>query len=185
MSGPDVKTYHLTVCSTELRWNGDLSIPAHRRLADFLNDRNSSFLVLEEVSIARWDNSMFKDFSRNDSIALIKHNIIAVIENSDVTPFSQRRNPERVQKVSMSTIIYAPPLVLAGDLHIVSGVKRLDALSAMRLDFFPITNVDLWYFKTGTRLNTGLNLALVQLEKAIGLEAKGQALNGGASHETW
>lgn len=171
---PNLMTYSLKLFAGDFRWEGLLDIPAHRRLSDFLNDRDLQFLELRDVQHALWDGAQYDELVVTQASILLKANIVAIV--SDTLPPAPTNDQmfERVEKVPRPLELHAPPLRIRGDYHTPPLLDWFAALKAARTEFVPLTNVTLWDSRTGAELYAKVPLGLVQMQR---ITALGAALN--------
>lgn len=172
---PNLMTYPLNLFAGDFRWEGLLDIPAHRRLSDFLNDRDLQFLELRDVQHALWDGTQYSKVQTTAASVLLKTNIVMVVlETLPSAPKSDSMF-ERVEKVPRPLELYAPPLRIQGAFHIPPLLDWFAALKAARTEFLPLTNVTLWDSRTGALLYENLPLGLVRMQHITALGALGAA----------
>lgn len=169
MENPNFATYTLTIFAGEYRWEGKLDIPAHRRVSDYINDRDERFLKLRDAQFVFWQTDAF-DVPRQAPVAvLVKQNIVVVVPSPGAAqppgdPF------DSVEKVSRRLSVHIPPLLLQGEFHSSRLVDWIVALNVARADFIPLTNVTIWHYRTSSRLHENLPLVLAQVQRVVAFE---------------
>ncbi len=163
--------YHLTVYSSEFRWSGELAIPMHRRLSDYLNDPALATLTLTQVTHAIWQNDTLRELQTVESSALIKRNLSVIVSDTDA-PAPQGSSMERIRKLAFGAVLHLPPYTLIGELKVLHNADWLHVVSVPNEEFFPITNANLWRTQTGIKLETDLKFALVNRQRIHALEPK-------------
>ncbi len=172
MANQDRATYHLTVYGSTIQWSAEMSIPAHRRLTDFINDNASAFLVLDHVTPATRENDELRPQLGIDTLALVKQNIIAIIPGGDLPQVPTFSELERISKLPFRVIVYAPPLALAGEINIPRNVEWLASIQSSGLEFVALTNVSTWDIRTRRPLDAGSKFGLVNRRWITGFEPK-------------
>ncbi len=172
MSSQDRVTYHLTVYGSTIQWTAEISVPAHRRLTDFINDNGSAFLVLNHVTPATRENDEVHPQLGIETLALVKQNIIAIIPGADLPQVPVFSNAEKIPKLPFRVIVYAPPLALAGEINIPRNVDWLASMQASGLEFVALTNVSTWDIRTRRPLDAGSKFGLVNRRWITGFEPK-------------
>lgn len=169
MENPNLATHPLTIFTDEFRWEGKLDIPAHRRVSDYINDRDERFLTLRDSQFVFWQTDAF-DLPRQSPIAvLVKQNIVAVVPAPNA-PQPPGDPFDFVEKASRRFAVHIPPLLLQGEFHSSPLVDWVVALNITHIDFIPFTNVTIWHYSTRSRLHENLPLVLAQMRRVVAFE---------------
>lgn len=171
MPDADTTTYNLAAYSTDFRWTGDASVPSQRRLSDHINDERIPALVLNHAIPATWEGALLKELPKTESIALPKRNLLFVVLKSDV-PLPPSSQMERIRKDPFQVIMYIPPFTLTGKLSLPRNADWLHMATSATEGFFPVTKVSIWHIKAHTRIETDVNLVMVNWKWLLGLEPK-------------
>lgn len=164
MSTFEIATYHLSLYSTEFRWQGELSLPAHRRLSDFINDTDHQFLELKHVVFAVWHDNVYCLQETIDTAVVFKNNLILVTQQEQSEPTEhtlKNRASDRVAKVPQQMVVQIPPFTVQGHWHAPNMVAWTKAINATRADFIPFTNANIRHQKTDTLLGQNVSLAIL------------------------
>ncbi|MBI5033285.1 MAG: hypothetical protein HZB51_22425 [Chloroflexi bacterium] len=168
---PDANTFNVAAYTTEFRWTGQGSIPVHRRLSDFINDENSSALVLNHAIPTMWDDHALSELPTTECIALPKRNLLFIVNKSEL-PLPPDSKLERIPKDRFPVILYIPPFSLTGNVSLPRNADWIHLASSSNQSFFPITSVSVWHIKLRTKLETNANLVLVNWKWLIAMEPK-------------
>ena len=169
MTEPNAVVYPLVVYSTDFRWTGETPVPSHRRLSDFLNDRTLLAFVLHHVIPATWENNLWREGQKIESLALLKRNIAMIVPGANSPP-PPPAPLDRVRKAPTHVIIHLPSFTVEGDLNLLYGADWLHVVTSAPEDFFPVTKAGVWHTKTRTQLETGVKFMLVNRQGILGFE---------------
>lgn len=162
--------YSLTVYTPEFRWSGELAVPTHRRLSDFVNDPGHAVLVLQNVTPAIWEKGALVQLDKRVSVAVMKDSIVLATCSMDSA--AQRQSSyDIVRKEPHAVLIYAPPLVLSGNIHVSSGASWLVLLDELHQDFMPVTRLSTGYLATRKPVESGPRLGLVNRRWMVAIES--------------
>ncbi len=169
METRNLATYPLTIFADDFCWEGLLDIPAHRRVSDFVNDRDTPFLKLREARFMVWQGDAFDAPQQAPVAVLVKKNIVALVPARDM-PQPANDPFDVVEKASRRFSIHIPPLLLRGEFHSSPLIEWVVALNIARTDFIPFTDVSIWQYHTRTLLHERLPLVLTQMQRIVALE---------------
>ncbi|CAN5574435.1 hypothetical protein BH20CHL6_BH20CHL6_08390 [soil metagenome] len=145
-----------------------------RRLSDVLNETDSTFLVLENVS--------FEEFGTHALIERAPYaqiNLAAVL--FAVSMEAMPAAPEfRVVKISEQALISVPPFRIVGRIHLLPGMELREALGRLQSRFLPITNVTYWSERLDESRTEAPMLAFNQARAQIMAPYSGNAGSGNA-----
>ena len=168
---PDVTTCDLSAYAAAMRWSGNLPVPSHRRLSDFVNDDASAALLLNRATPAIWENNCFNDLPKTESIALPKRNLLFVVSKSDL-PLPPHSKLERIPKQPISVIVYIPPFSLIGKISVPRNSDWLSLASSDNENFFPVTAASIWHIQARVKVESDVPLVLVNSKWLLGMEPK-------------
>lgn len=169
MENQNLAAYPLTIFTDEFCWEGLLDIPAHRRVSDFVNDRDTPFLKLREARFAFWQADAFDAPQQVPVAVLVKQNILALVPARDM-PQPASDPFDVVEKASRRFSIHIPPLLLRGEFHSSPLIDWVVALNIAHTDFISFTDVSIWHYRTRTLLHERLPLVLTQMQRIVALE---------------
>ncbi len=160
MVAPNVVNYQFEIYTGTMCWRGEVNYSSARRLTDLLNDTGHGYIELERASLIDWEDHTPRTVDTFASISVSKRNAIVVVCHGcpDDTPAN---TPEHVSKVARQVAVYAPPIVIVGNLHTVSGASVLSALDYSRQSFIPLTSAVVTRMDEKAALQTSRSLALI------------------------
>lgn len=161
MSTFDAAAFQLSVYSGEFRWQGELALPAHRRLSDFVNDADQQFLELAKVKFAVWETNAYRTLERAETAVVFKQNIVLVAVNDETLSAPGSNGADRVSVAPQRIFLQVPPFIVEGNLHTPVVVEWSRAINATRAAFVPLTDACFWHFREQALLGTNIKLMLV------------------------
>lgn len=170
MIAPDVVSYQLEIYTGVTCWRGEVNYASARRLTDLLNDTGHSYVELERASLITWEDPSPRAKDTFGSIAVSKKKAIVVVCHGcpDAAPAN---TPERVAKVAQRVAVYAPPIMIVGNLHTVAGANVLNALDCSRQNFLPLTSAGVMRMDGKAALPAPRGLALINREAITAIQA--------------
>lgn len=175
MMPQNTNTHKVAVYADEFRWEGLLDIPAHRRLSDFVSDRDLHFIKLRHAKYTHWENRGYGSERESSLMILSKRSIIFIVPLEEAPPKATGNAFDRVEKIPVTMQVHAPPLLLRGNYHVPPQANWLAVMRASHNDFFPLTQVTTWHYVTQTLIDQNLPLVLVQLSHLLGIEPPASA----------
>ena len=170
MINPNLAAYPLMIYSDQFRWEGVLDIPAHRRLSDYVAERELQYLVLRDVKYSHWEGESYSTAHVCPPAVLVKQNISVIIPGANAPRPSNERGFERVEKVPVPIRVHVPPLMLEGSFHRPPVIEWFAALKASRADFVPLTQVNAFHYESHAQLGENLDLVLMQASHIVAYE---------------
>ena len=167
----NANTFNVAAYTTDFRWSGEGSIPAHRRLSDFINDNNNTALVLNHAIPTMWDERTLSELPATEVIALPKRNLLFIVNQSEL-PLPPDSKLERIRKDRFAVILYIPPFNLTGNVSLPPNADWVHLASSSNENFFPVTDVTVWHIKLRAKLETHANLVLVNWKWLMAMEPK-------------
>ncbi len=169
MIAPDVVSYALEIYTGVTCWRGEVNYASARRLTDLLNDTGHGYVELERASLITWEDHSPRAKETFGSIAVSKKNAIVVVCHG--CPVDAPANtPERVAKVTQRVAVYAPPIMIVGNLHTVAGASVLNALDYSRQNFLPLTSAGVMRMDGKAALATPRGLALINRDAITAIQ---------------
>jgi hypothetical protein len=184
MNEPGKTIQDVEIYTATTRWCGDLTVPSLVRVSDFLNDDSRCFLTLCRVTKANCHNGMLSEINSLDEVAINKRNALAVVLRAH-PPRARGDCPDLVQKVLHRVMIYAPPFVLAGDMHRARDVSWVDALNGWGFEFFPLTDVAASWLDSHALLGEGMEFVAVNRQWITAVHPLFQWERPPAQHSFW
>ncbi len=138
MSTQSLVIHPIEVYTSNAAWRGDLTLPSHRRIPDYLNDALHNFFALGNVTLLGWEGGTLVEKGTFVSTFVQRQTIIALIRNVDPAPASD--GMMRIEKVPHRIMVYAPPFTLEGNYHVIKGADLYESLDSSRLEFFVLTS---------------------------------------------
>ncbi len=172
MPDSNTTTHHLTAYSAENQWKGEIDIPSHFRLSEYVNNAGHMMLTFRNAVSAIWEQGLLRELEKVEQIVIVKHAMVAFILDMD-SPSQRSQSIEYVPKVPLGVVVHVPPLVLSGNIHLARGADWMLTMSDPRRDFIPLTDVRIRHFSTGTLIDASSKLALVNRQKVVAVEATG------------
>jgi hypothetical protein len=160
MVEPVIGTCPLTAFSADFRWTGEVLFPLHLRMSDFINDRTLVAVVLNQVTVAEWENDLLRGAQNVDSIALFKHNLSIVVPGPEPSSPSQP-SLQRVQKYPLPVTIHMPSYTIMGQISLLPGADWLRVVTSANEDFLPITKASMTRTRTRAQVESALKFMLV------------------------
>lgn len=180
MMNPNLAAYPLVIYSDRFRWEGIMDIPAHRRLSDYVAEREMQYLILRDAKYSHWEGDRYGDSHECRSAILIKQNISVIIPGAQAPRPPNERGFERVEKVPVLMRVHVPPLRLEGSFHRPPVIEWFAALKASRADFVPLTQVNVFHYESHTQLSENLDVVLMQASHIVAYEPLAEADTPGA-----
>jgi hypothetical protein len=166
----NVVTCRMDVYSPDMRWTGDLTFNSPRRLSDFVNSPDDELLMLTNALPAMLDKNSYLPLAQVDSLGIVKRHVVAIIPRRDAETPPSGQLPDRVARSPFSAVIVAPPFLLRGALYFPTAWKDLSGFHSLRLTFVPMTDVQVWHYRTGKPIETEQGLALIGREHIVSLQ---------------
>lgn len=138
MSTMEMINHRLEVFTATQCWRGDLATPSMRRLSDFFNDKMHEFFNLTNVTLLSLHKGIAMEEATLPTAALHQRTVIAIVRSVDPSPV-KADSLQRVQKQPFAIEVYAPPFVVNGKLHLLSGGQMFEMIDAARQDFIALT----------------------------------------------
>jgi hypothetical protein len=139
MSTIAMASHHLEIFTATQCWRGELTMPSMRRLSDFFNDSMHEFFNLTNATLLSLHQGITMEEGSFPSAALHQNTIIAVVRTVDPSP--GHADPlRRVEKQPFPIQVHAPPFVIDGKLHLVSGGQLFETIDAARQNYIALTS---------------------------------------------
>lgn len=131
-------SHRLEIYTATQCWRGDLTMPSMRRLSDYFNDTMHEFFNLTNATLLSLHQGIAMEEGTFPSVTLHQHTVIAVVRTVDPSPI--HADPlRRVEKLPFGIQVHAPPYVIEGKLHLVSGGQMFEAIDAARQNYITLT----------------------------------------------
>lgn len=160
------------VFGREFRWDGEIMLPAGRRLSDFFNNRREDLVELERVTLTRWTQQERPLLSMQRVAVSMNSMILVVLSESQPQPEAQagEASPMRVAKLAHPVRLVAPPFVLAGGFHAPPGAAWFDAISLTRQRFLGLTAVTVAFLEPLNAPDAYADFILVNRQSVTAIE---------------
>ena len=139
MSTVETVKHRLEIFTATQCWRGDLAIPSMRRLSDFFNDTMHEFLNLTKATLLSLHKGIAMEQATFPTVSLHQQTIIAIVRTVDPSPI--HADPlRRVEKQPFAIQVYAPPFVINGKLHLLSGGQLFETIDSARQNYITLTD---------------------------------------------
>ncbi len=139
MNTLEMVNHHLEIYTAHQCWRGDLATPSMRRLSDFFNDKMHDFFNLSGATWLTLDKGKLFEEKTFAAMSVHQATIIAVVRTIDPSPV-KADSLQRVHKQPYPIQIYAPPFIIEGNIHLLSGAQMFEAIDSARQNFIALTH---------------------------------------------
>jgi len=139
MSTIEMIHHRLEIYTATQCWRGDVNTPSMRRLSDFFNDQMHEFFNLTAATLLSLHKGIAVEEATFPAVSLHQKTVIAVVRTVDPSPV-KADSLQRVQKQPFAIQVHAPPFVIDGKLHLLSGGQMFETIDAARQNFIPLTD---------------------------------------------
>lgn len=139
---PAIETHIVEVYTDTLKIIGALDIYPARRVSDVLNQREHSFLFLEEASFVVLGKPETSGTTKVGSIVVNKDEIIfvSVLQEDEVVGTPVWRAFHRIKKRPCQVVIGTASFLIRGCIHLGKGVCLREALPIINQRFIAVTD---------------------------------------------
>lgn len=140
---PAIATHAVEVYTDTLKITGRLDVFPARRVSDALNEKEQSFLFLEEASIIVLGERDTASPTEVESIVVNKDEIVfvsALEEDFDVVSNPVWRRFHHIKKRPQRVVIRTPSFLIRGCIHLIEEVRLKDALDVIKQRFIAVTD---------------------------------------------
>ncbi len=150
----------MTLYTEQFIVRGTIQTRQHR-VTDILNEADSRFLVLEEVSMEEFGSKELP--TRADYAQVNLASILFAVSLQAVEPARERRTP----KISERALVSIPPFRVIGNVHLLSERSLRESLAELQATFVPVTDAVFWSERLGEARQNAAMVAVNQARAQI------------------